>query len=45
MGQFPDSKYVSSIPIKGIRERIYNLAINKDILDVGLLLSGGPELV
>jgi hypothetical protein len=28
-----------------IRETIYNLAINKVILDVELLLSGGPEPV
>jgi hypothetical protein len=45
MRQFPDYKYVSSIPNKDIGETIYNLAINKFILDVGLLFSGGLESV
>jgi hypothetical protein len=45
MRRIPDYKYVSSIPIEGIKELIYNLAINKFILDAGLLHSREPELV
>jgi hypothetical protein len=45
MKRFLDYKYISPIPIEGIEEPIYNLAINKAILDVGLLLFGGSELV
>jgi hypothetical protein len=45
MKQFPDYKYVSMIPIKGIEGTIYNLAINKAKLGVGLLLSRWLEPV
>jgi hypothetical protein len=38
MRQFPDYKYISLIPIKNIGKELYKLAINKVILDVGLLL-------
>jgi hypothetical protein len=39
MRQVSNYKYVSLIPIEGIEKIIHNLAINKDILDVGFLLS------
>jgi hypothetical protein len=45
MRQIPDYKYVSPIPIEGIEGTIYNLAINKAKLDVGLLLSRWLEPV
>jgi hypothetical protein len=35
MRRFSDYKYISPVPIEGIKKRIYNLVINKVILDVG----------
>jgi hypothetical protein len=43
MSRFSDYKYVSPVPIESIRKTICKLTINKDILDVGCLLSEGPE--
>jgi hypothetical protein len=45
MRRFSDYKYVSPISIENIGETIYKLAINKVILDIGLLLSGELEPV
>jgi hypothetical protein len=34
MRRFPDYKYVILIPIEDIEQSVYNLAINKNILNV-----------
>jgi hypothetical protein len=45
MRRFSNYRYVSLIPIEGIRKIICNPDINKAILEVEFLLSGETELV